>query len=150
MARKLPPLTVLTALISGSAFAADPPKIDALDLQGEKPVCMAWAADPAPATLPPADLVWAGLPAAVKPFGMRAYASIDGMIRPLRQIAYAKTDGVLSIHYRTLGDRAYDVRLDLTGLAPEGVEGDGLAGSLTVSRFGLFTELNVAGSCKSR
>lgn len=149
MARKLLTLTVLTALIGASALAADPPKIDALDLEGEKAVCVAWAADPASSSTPPSDLVWAGLPAAVKPFGMRAYVSVDGMIRPLRQIAYAKTDGNLSIHYRTLGERAYDVRLELAGLGPNGLEGDRLAGRLTVSRFGLLSEIKVAGSCKA-
>lgn len=147
MGRKLLAFAALTASVCGVAFAADAPSIDALDLQGEKPVCMVWAADPAPATTPPSDLVWVGLPAAVKPFGMRAYVSIDGMIRPLRQIAYAKTGGNLSIHYRTLGDRAYDVRLELTGLDPEKLEGESLAGTLTVSRFGLFTEIKLAGSC---
>lgn len=149
MARRFLTLTVLTTLIGASALASDPPKIDAVDLEGEKAVCVAWAADPAPATLPPSDLVWAGLPAAVEPFGMRAYTSIDGMIRPLRQIAYAKNGGELSIHYRTLGDRAYDVRLDLRGLGPEGLQGDGLTGTLTVSRFGLFTGLKVAGACSA-
>ena len=123
MARKLLTITVLTALTGASALAADPPKIDALDLEGEKAVCVAWAAGPAPASMPPSDLVWVGFPAAVKPFGMRAYVSIDGMIRALGQIAYAKTDGGLSIHYRTLGERAYDVRIDLAGPGPAGAPG---------------------------
>jgi hypothetical protein len=148
MARRHSTLTALTALLCTGALAAGSPEIKAFDLRGEKAVCMAWATDPAPATLPPTELVWVGLPAAVKPFGMRGYASIDGMIRPLRQIAYAKTDSGLSIHYRTLGDRAYDVRIDLAGLLPTGVEGADLAGTLTVSRFGLFTNLKVAGSCE--
>jgi hypothetical protein len=152
MARRFLTFFVLTALICGRAFPADnaialPPKIDSMDVEGAETVCVAWPRAGAPSGAQPAEFVWVGLPAAVKPFGMRAYVSVDGMIRPLGQIAYAKTDSGLSIHYRTLGDRAYDVRINLTGLGPTSLEGDGLAGSLIVSRFGLFSELTVAGSC---
>ena len=91
--------------------------------------------------------VWIGLPAAVKPFGMRGYVSIDGIVRPLRQIAYARSDGYLAIHYRTLGERAFDVRLQLSGFGAGSLKGAQLTGTLTVSRFGRFSATPVAGSC---
>jgi hypothetical protein len=152
MADTLRTLLTLTALLCGKAFAADNssgayPKIDAMDWQGAQTVCAAWPAGSRTAIAPPAGLVWIGLPAAVKPFGMRAYVSIDGMVRPLRQVAYAHPGGDLAIHYRTLGDRAFDVRLKLSGFGPGSLIGGDLTGMLTVSRYGLFTELRLAGAC---
>jgi hypothetical protein len=148
MARRLFTLFALTALLCGNAIAAEnaagaSPKVDAMDWQGAKTVCAAW---PEGKTRPQ-GLVWIGLPAAVKPFAMRAYVSVDGEVRPLRQIAYAHAAGDLAIHYRTLGERAYDVRLKLSGLDPAGLDGADLTGALTVSRFGLFTEIRIAGAC---
>ena len=72
---------------------------------------------------------------------MRGYAGIDGQTRPLRQIAYARSGTELSIHYRTLGERAYDVRLDLA--AADG----GVKGRLTVSRFGVAASLDLRADC---
>jgi hypothetical protein len=148
MACRLLTLAGLVALIGGGALAADnstgaAPAIGPIDQQGAQSVCAAWAQS-APRS---AGLVWIGLPAAVKPFGMRAYVGIDGITRPLRQIAYAHTAGDLAIHYRTLGERPYAVRLELSGIRPGGLEGAGLTGTLIVSRFGLFTEMNLTGSC---
>jgi hypothetical protein len=152
MSRKPLVFVSLIAFLCTTAFtagenAAPNPKIGTLALDGAKTVCVAWPESDTPSGVEPDTFVWVGLPAAVKPFGMRAYASIDGITRPLRQIAYARTDGGLSIHYRTLGDRSYDVRINLSGFGPAGSESANLAGKLTVSRFGLFTELRVAGSC---
>jgi hypothetical protein len=152
MSHKLLVFVSLTALMCARAFAAGDasaanPKIGMLALEGAQTVCVAWPEAGAASGARPAEFVWVGLPAAVKPFGMRAYVNVDGMRRPLRQIAYVKMDSGLSIHYRTLGDRAYDVRIDLAGLDPTGAAGADLSGTLTVSRFGLFTELKVAGSC---
>jgi hypothetical protein len=152
MARRLLTFFVLTALICGRAVPADdalalPPKINSMDAEGAETVCVAWPEAGTPSHARPAEFVWVGLPAAVKPFGMRAYVSVDDITRPLRQIAYMKIASGFSIHYRTLGDRAYDVRIELSGPRPTGVEGADLAGTLTVSRFGLFSELKVVGSC---
>jgi hypothetical protein len=69
------------------------------------------------------------------------------MVRPLRQIAYAHPGGDLAIHYRTLGDRAFAVRLKLSGFGPGSLKGADLSGMLTVSRFGLFAQVPVSGSC---
>jgi hypothetical protein len=136
----------IPALTAGNVSTLNP-SIGTLALEGAKTVCVAWSKSDAPSGVQPKTYVWVGLPAAIKPFGMRAYVSVDGMRHPLRQIAYAKTNGGLSIHYRTLGDRSYDVRINLSGLGPAGIESANLAGELTVSRFGLFTELRVSGSC---
>ncbi len=152
MTRELLTLFALTCLFSGKANAVDNssvagPKIDAMDWQGAETVCAAWQEGDTAENAQRAGLVWIGLPAAVKPFGMRAYVSVDGMMRPLRQIAYSHAGGDLAVHYRTLGDRPYDVRLELSGLEPGGIKGDHLAGKLVVSRFGVFTEIKLTGSC---
>lgn len=148
MARTLWTLYALAALVCAGAAAAQDgagaaPAIDTMDWRGGPSVCAAWPEGKARSS----GLAWVGLPAAVKPYGMRAYVSLDGMERPLRQIAYARAGALLAIQYRTLGERAYDVRLELSGLDPEAVKGADLKGRLIVSRFGLFTEIRLAGSC---
>ena len=149
MARTLPTIFAFSAMLCCGAPAAESssgayPRIDAMDWHGAEFVCSAWLAEQGAEAKQP---VWTGLPAAVKPFGMRAYVRIDGMVRPLRQIAYAHSDRALAIHYRTLGERAFDVRLELSGLDPGGLKGAALTGTLTVSRYGLFTKVSLAGAC---
>ena len=133
MTHRLPALlTALLAAVCAAAAGETPaPRIEATDWEGGSLVCAAWRKDDPQDAAP----VWTGLPAAVAPFGMRAYAGIDGETRPLRQIAYARSGTELAIQYRTLGERAYDVRLVLAGPAPDG----GMTGRLTVSRFGVET-----------
>ena len=129
----------LMAACAAQAAETQAPRIDATDWAGGSMVCAAWRLDDPGGAAP----VWLGLPAAVAPFGMRGYAGIDGATRPLRQIAYARTGTGLAIHYRTLGERAYDVRLDLAGPAPDG----GMTGRLTVSRFGVAASLELRAEC---
>ena len=141
MTRRLQALLVFifTALSASQAAETPAPRIEATDWAGGSFVCTAWKMSDPPEAAP----VWLGLPAAVAPFGMRGYGGIDGATRPLRQIAYARSGLELFIHYRTLGDRAYDVRLDLAGPAPDG----GMTGRLTVSRFGVAASLELRADC---
>jgi hypothetical protein len=142
-------LTIATMLAADLAHAADgaPPKINTVEWEEAATVCEAWPADIAAKDARTAGLSFVSYPAAVKPFGMRGYMAIDGVTHPLRQIAYAKVDGTLSIYYRTLGDRHYDVYLTLNGLDANAVKGADLTGTLIASRFGLSSEIMISGSC---
>ena len=141
MTHRLPALlTALLAAVCAAAAGETPaPRIEATDWEGGSLVCAAWRKDDPQDAAP----VWTGLPAAVAPFGMRGYVGIDGATRPLRQIAYSRRGTELAIHYRTLGERAYDVRLDLSASAAEG----GMSGALTVSRFGVETTAPLRAVC---
>ncbi len=99
---------------------------------------------PDPAAAP---LVFISFPSNDAPFSMRAVMKIDGALHELRQVAYARNGQTLSIHYRTQGYRNYDVRLDLGNLIPGRLEGGDLSGTITTSRFGLFSNLPVSGFC---
>jgi hypothetical protein len=140
---------VLLLLAQGAALAAEDgaPKIDTMKWEEAETVCEAWPEGIAPKDARASGLSWVSYPASVKPFGMRAYMQIDGMVRPLRQIAYAKPDGLISIYYRSLGDRHYDVYLTLNGLEPGKLTGSNLTGTLVAARFGLYREMKIAGSC---
>lgn len=145
MARHPPALVTFFFTVLSCAHAGETPapRIGATDWAGGGLVCAAWRKD-GPADAAP---VWIGLHAAVSPFGMRGYAGIDGATRPLRQIAFARSGTELAIHYRTLGERAFDVRLQLSGLDAGSLKGADLTGTLTVSRFGRVADMRVAGSC---
>lgn len=130
---------IFTALSAAHAAETPAPRIEAADWAGGSIVCSAWRKDDPQDAAP----VWLGLPAAVAPFGMRAYVGTDGQTRPLRQIAFAHNGRELAIHYRTLGERAYDVRLELAGPSPDG----GMTGRLTVSRFGVAASLDLRAEC---
>ncbi len=98
--------TLLVALQMSPAFASsDPggPRIDAIEWENAETVCEAWPAGTAEEEARSNGLSFVSYPAAVKPFGMRGYMSIDGKTHPLRQIAYANGNGTLSIYFRTLG-----------------------------------------------
>jgi hypothetical protein len=138
-----------TTLCASAAIADDPggPVIDAMPWQEAETVCEAWPAGTAAEEARAKGLSFVSYPAAVKPFGMRAYMAIDGKSHPLRQIAYANTGGTLSIYYRTLGDYHYDVYLTLSGFSASELKGGGLTGKLVASRFGLFNQIEVSGRC---
>ena len=137
------------SLSAGPAFAdaAGRPEIGILPWSSAQTVCVAWPEGQSLEQARSSGVSWVGLPAAVKPFGMRGYVNIDGRDHPLKQIAYAHPDGTLSIYYRSLGDRHYDVYLNLSGLVPGTLTGAELGGTLVVSRFGLFSETRISGSC---
>jgi hypothetical protein len=149
MMRVLAALFALSVACS-TAIAADDPgasKIDDMVWQTAGSRCYAWReaqliSDPAAA-----PLVFISFPGSGKPFAMRAMIKIDGTLHELRQIAYAREGRTLSIHYRTHGYRNYDVRLDLANLIPGRLEGGDLSGTITVSRFGLFSSVAVSGFC---
>ncbi len=142
-------LTISSMLAANSAFAEDsaPPKIDTMAWEEAATVCEGWPAGIAAKDARHSGLSFVSYPAAVKPFGMRGYMAIDSVTHPLRQIAYAKVDGTLSIYYRTLGDRHYDIYLTLNGLDANAVKGADLTGTLIASRFGLVSEIKISGSC---
>ena len=133
----------------GTAIAVEDvyPAIGTVDPENAQTVCEAWPEGISAVDARSSGLSWVSFPAEVKPFGMRAYANIDGLDRPLKQIAYAHHEGTLSFYYRTLGDRHYDVYLTLNGLVPGEVEGTDLTGTLVVSRFGLYSEIKISGTC---
>ncbi|MGL4489859.1 MAG: hypothetical protein ACRCU5_10500 [Rhizobiaceae bacterium] len=136
------------AMMSFAAIAETTgPKIGTLEWEEAETVCEVWPEGVLAKDARASGLSWVAYPAAVKPFGMRSYMSIDGFAHPLRQIAYAKVDGTLSVYYRTPGDRHYDVYLTLNGLDANALKGADLTGKLVASRFGLYSEINVAGSC---
>ena len=137
------------SLICGPAFPADStgPAIGALEWEEAETVCEAWPAGIAAEDARAKGLAFVSFPAAIKPFGMRGYMAIDGKTHPLRQVAHANAGGTLSIYYRTLGDYHYDVYLTLAGFGSNELKGSGLTGTLTASRFGLFSQINVSGSC---
>jgi hypothetical protein len=135
------------AIANDSAGPAAGPAIDAVEWNGAETVCEAWPAGIPAEGSRAAGLSFVSYPAAVKPFGMRAYMAIDGKSHPLKQIAYANTDGTLSIYYRTLGDYHYDVYLTLSGFTSDELKGDGLSGKLVASRFGLFSQIEISGRC---
>jgi hypothetical protein len=151
MASVLRQTIIATALMAScaSAMAADgaAPVIDQMTWDKAETICFAWPVDASPKTEPTSGLSWIGLPASVRPFGMRAYMSIDGVVHPLRQIAYANRQGTLSIYYQTLGDRHYDVYLTLSGDGADQLKGQALSGTLVAARFGIYTEIKIAGSC---
>ena len=132
-----------------AAMADDPgaPHIDDMVWQTAGSRCHAWresASIDDPAAVP---LVYISFSSKDAPFSMRANMKIDGVLHELRQIAYARDGQALSIHYRTHGYRNYDVRLDLGNLIPGRLEGGDLSGTITISRFGLFSKVAVSGSC---
>jgi hypothetical protein len=129
------------------ADAAGPPEIGTLTWDNARTVCVAWPEGQSLEQARSSGVSWVGLPASVKPFGMRGYVNIDGRDHPLKQIAYANPDGTLSIYYRSLGERHYDVYLNLSGLVPGTLTGTDLGGTLVVSRFGLLSETRISGSC---
>lgn len=131
------------------AFADDPgaPRADDMIWQTAGSRCQVWReaariADPASA-----PLVFISFPSSDAPFSMRAIMKIDGTLHELRQVAYARDGETLSIHYRTHGYRNYDVRLHLANLKAGPLDGSGLSGAITASRFGLFSKVAVSGSC---
>lgn len=138
-----------SVLVSGPALPgeSDGPTIGAVEWEEAETVCEAWPVGIAAEDSRSKGLSFVSYPAAVKPFGMRGYMAIDGKTHPLRQVAYANTGGTLSIYYRTLGDYHYDVYLTLSGFSSSELNGSRLAGTLTASRFGLFSQINVSGSC---
>lgn len=138
-----------SALFSGPAFAGDAagPAIGALEWEEAETVCEAWPSGIAAEDARSKGLSFVSYPAAVKPFGMRGYMLIDGKTHPLRQVAYANAGGTLSVYYRTLGDYHYDVYLTLTGFSSNELKGSGLTGTLTASRYGLFSQIKVSGIC---
>jgi hypothetical protein len=145
LASLLAPLLVYSTV----AGADDPgaPKIDDMVWQTAGSRCYAWRNavtinDPSAAVL-----VFISFPSDDAPFAMRAMMKIDGAQHELRQIAYAREGQTLSIHYRTQGDRNYDVRLDLGNLIPGRLKGADLSGAITISRFGLFSQVPVKGVC---
>ncbi len=142
-------LAAALLLTPSAAFAAEsmPPNIDTMVWEEAETVCEAWPEEVAAKDAHASGLSWVSYPAAVEPFGMRGYVAIDGVVHPLRQVAYAKPDRTLSIYYRTLGDRHYDVYLTLSGLDAAGLKGTDLAGTLVVSRFGLFSQIKIVGAC---
>lgn len=138
-------LAILAALLTGSAFAAQdtpgaPPQIGEMSWQQDGAVCRAWLED----SRADAGLVWIAFPPGEKPFGMRGFVKLDNVLHAMRQIAYAGDGSSFSIHYRTLGYRNYDVRLEMSGPPEDGAE---LTGKLVASRFGLFSEVKIAGAC---
>lgn len=149
------PSALLTAGVAASALVIGPalpgesdgPAIGSLEWEEAETVCKAWPAGIEAEASRSKGLSFVSYPAAVKPFGMRGYMAIDGKTHPLRQIAYANTGGTLSIYYRTLGDYHYDVYLTLSGFSSSELKGSRLAGTLTASRFGLFSQIKVSGSC---
>lgn len=140
---------VFVALVPGKALPDDAgaPIIDAVEWSGAQTVCEAWPAGVPAEASRQKGLSFVSYPAAVKPFGMRAYMSIDGKSHPLKQIAYANAGGTLSIYYRTLGDYHYDVYLTLSGFGSSGLKGSDLTGTLVASRFGLFSQIEISGRC---
>jgi hypothetical protein len=134
---------------SSIAVASDNtgPKIGTIEWEEAETVCEAWPADVAAKDARAAGLSFVSYPAAAKPFGMRGYMNVDGKTHPLRQVAYANTNGTLSIYYRTLGDRHYDVYLTLSGFSANELNGKDLTGTLVASRFGLYSEVIIAGLC---
>ena len=149
------PSALLTAAVAASALVSGPalpgesdgPTIGALEWEEAETVCEAWPAGIEAEASRSKGLSFVSYPAAVKPFGMRGYMAIDGKTHPLRQVAYANTGGTLSVYYRTLGDYHYDVYLTLSGFTSSELKGSRLAGTLTASRFGLFSQIKVSGSC---
>jgi hypothetical protein len=141
--------SILLLFTPTAAFSADAaaPKIGAMQWEQAETVCEAWPQGVLAKDARASGLSWIGFPAAIKPFGMRGYMMIDGIVHPLRQIAYAKPDGTLSIYYRTLGDRHFDVYITLIGFAPNALTGANLTGTLVASRFGLFSEIKIAAFC---
>jgi hypothetical protein len=138
-------LFVLLTLVTGPARAGQgttglPPQIGDMPWDQNGAVCAA-RLEAAPAD---AGLVWITFPSAEKPFGMKGFVKIDGILHALRQIAYAGDGNGFSIHYRTFGDRNYDVRLEMSGPPDDGAE---LTGKLIASRFGQFSEVSVTGAC---
>jgi hypothetical protein len=131
------------------ALADDPgaPKLDDMVWQTAGSVCQVWRDGKSRGDPAAASLVLISFPGGEKPFGLRALTGIDGALFELHQIAYLRTGDRLSIHYRTQGYRNYDVRLDLGNLAPGRLEGDDLTGTITTSRFGLFSQMAIRGRC---
>lgn len=131
------------------AFAAEGsgPKIDTIAWEPAKTVCEAWPEGISAKDARASGLTWIAYPASVKPFGMRSYVAIDAVTHPLRQIAYARQNDTLSLYYRTLGDRHYDVYLTLSGLEANALKGADLTGTLVAARFGIYSEIKITGSC---
>ena len=143
-------LVICAATLCTPAAVADDaggPVINVVEWNGAETVCEAWPAGSPAESARASGLSFVSYPAAIKPFGMRAYMAIDGRTHPLKQIAYANTDGALSIYYRTLGDYHYDVYLTLSGFSSQELKGNGLTGTVTASRFGLFSQIKVSGRC---
>ena len=140
---------VIATFIPVTAFSDTSvgPKIDPVEWNGADTVCEAWPSGTPAEQARKTGLSFVSYPAAVKPFGMRAYMAIDGKSHPLKQIAYANASGTLSIYYRTLGDYHYDVYLTLSGFKASELKGNGLTGTLVASRFGLFSEIKISGNC---
>ena len=142
-------IALASTLSASAAIANDAggPVIDAVTWNGAETVCEAWPSGTEVEQSRKTGLSFVSYPAAVKPFGMRAYMAIDGKSHPLRQIAYANAGGTLSVYYRTLGDRHYDVYLTLSGFSASELKGGGLTGTLVASRFGLFRQIGISGRC---
>jgi hypothetical protein len=143
-------LVICAASLCTSVAIADDsggPVINAVEWNGAETVCEAWPAGNPAENARATGLSFVSYPAAVKPFGMRAYMAIDGRTHPLKQIAYAHMNGTLSVYYRTLGDYHYDVYLTFSGSSAAKLNGSGLKGTLTASRFGLFSQIDVSGRC---
>jgi hypothetical protein len=135
---------------SSPGFCADDPggpKIDDMIWQTEGSACFAQRKGQNGSDAAAMPLVLVSFPSPAAPFGMRFYIKIDGAMHALAQIAFAHQSAAVSIHFRTLGDRAYDVRLDIGGLTAGQLRGGKLAGSLEISRFGLFSHLPIEVSC---
>ncbi len=147
------PAALLTSLllIPTAVNADDPgaPKIDDMVWQTAGSRCYASREAALIGDPSAASLVFIAFPSNDAPFSMRALMKIDGTMHELRQIAYAREGQTLSIHYRTHGYRNYDVRLDLGNLVPTRLEGGDLSGSITISRFGLFSTVAVSGLCST-
>ncbi|MGB8818989.1 MAG: hypothetical protein WCC66_13810 [Rhizobiaceae bacterium] len=126
------------------------PVVDGMVWQPAGSVCRAWQQGAEPAKSSQSTLVFIAFPSAEPPFGMRGLMKIDGVLHELRQIAHARQSGAISVHYRTQGYRNYDVRLNLAGLSASTVAGEALTGTMIVSRFGLFNQIEISGSCGDR